>query len=328
MRRARNGVLLALASALVALLSWSGSLHRLEVRSTAWLVQTGHTWAAAAPGQAFVDELGFERLELHVTPIGEAPPEELELVLRRNGPGGMELGRALGSSFRPTALGGWLGFEFPGLDLSPGVVHAELRPAGERDWSHVAVWTRLRGKPQGRWSWGADSRSGPVVEGEFLSEQPDLRGLAFACRDVQGSVRCTLIDGADGRELATSTLELPASVVDGWIAFELEPQAQSRWRTYRYRVELSEDSRLVAVGREPTMTSWHGSGSVDERLVGATLGAEPLAGRDLVLRTGPAGTFDSLTSLLPGRMGPRFWPVVLLWLAACALLWTAVPRRD
>lgn len=329
MRPAWIGAGLAALVGASALLLSASARPELELRSTAWLVQTGHTFAAAPPGQGFARPEGLSRVELLVTDLGEAPPAELELVVRRGGPRGDEVRRVAGSSFRRTPLGGWLGFEFEPLSEEGGVtVHVELQPAGEREWSHVAVWTRLRGNPGGRWQWGSDTRKGPVVEGEFLSEQPDLRGLAFACRRVEGPLELVLLDGEGGAELARSSLTLGAPVVDGWIAFPLDVQPESRWRDFAYRLELSPGDELVAVGRVPTITPWHGSGEVDSDLTFATSGGVHVSGRDLILRAwgspGPGRIVDDLIV----RMSPALIPFVLLWLAACALLWSALPRKD
>ena len=102
--------------------------------------------------------------------------------------------------------------------------------------------------------------------------------------------------------------------------------AESRWKRYRYRLELPEGAELRAGDEGPCFFPFHGSGAVDERLVGMTLGSELLDDRDLVFRAwSPSGPGIAL-GLLGERLGWRLAPFVLLWVAASALLGAALIR--
>lgn len=331
MRAGLATALLALVAALLvglaAFLVASSALPDLEVRTIPWTTPAGGLQAAALPGQVFTCARdGLRRIDVAVTPLEPAQPAHLELVLRAGGPSGEVVRTVLAHSLDPGQWGGWLRFEFEPVADSSGQRFAfELRPAGGATASHVAPFVRYRGH-MGRGKWQGERRLGGIVEGEILSEEPDLRALGFCLPHLEGEMALTLIDAESGAELRSASFEARAPIEFGWVMLSFERLRDSRWRRYRYRLELPPAAELQADEKGACYFPYHGSGRVDERLGGMTLGGHELADRDLNFRAwSSAGPGVSL-SLLRERLGWRLAPIALAWLAASALLGFAVGR--
>lgn len=328
MRGALVGALAALVVGLAAFLATSQRLPDLEVRTIPWRTPAGGAQAAAPPGETFVAARdGLRRIDLAVTPLEPASAVDLELVLRDGGPEGEVLRRVTGSGFEPFQWGGWLRFDLEPLPDSAGRrLHLALLPAHAAPASHVAPYVRYRGVAgRGRWE-GEAVLDGPLVEGELLSEQPDLRALAFFLPRLEGTLTLTLLDAETGRELRRASSTPPAPVTWGWVPLGFEPIAESRWKRYGYRLELPAGAELRAGDEGPSFFPFHGSGEVDGRLVGMTLGGALLDDRDLVFRAWSRSGPGTAAALLAERLGWRLAPLVLLWLTASALLGAALTR--
>ena len=334
MLRALLAILVAAVVGLLALLQASARLPDLDMRTQPW-TNHGGTFADLPPGQGFrCSRDGLHRIDVAVPPLYDAAPDVLELELRAEGPDGELLRRARGSGFEPAepaALGGWIAFEFEPLHDSAGRgLHLTLRPAEGAPSTWVGPWIRFRGIPEQQSAWGPQVLESALVEGEFLSQQRDLRGLGFSFQGVQGTV--VLVLAQAGSEEVLRRVEREVRVEQGWVLLAFPAIEESRWKEFRFALHLPDGSRLHAIGDEPALVSFHGSGSVDPRLGGMTLGDQPLPDQDLVLRawssSGPAVALE----LLRERMGWRLWPVVIVWLAASGLLALALPgsraRRD
>ena len=85
---------LALGTALVALGVRSLELRDLDVRGAPWRITSGPVPAGATVGQTFTAARdGLERIDVAAADVTDQPAEELELVLRADGPDGEELRR-------------------------------------------------------------------------------------------------------------------------------------------------------------------------------------------------------------------------------------------
>jgi len=327
MRTALCTTLLALATGLAAFVVSSRELPDLEVRTIPWNTAAGGLRAAAPAGETFQCERnGLERVDVAVTPLGPAKPEDLELVLRADGPQGEVLRRANGSQLQPYQWGGWLEFRFePVADSARRRFHVALQPAGASAQTHVAPYARYRSHI-GRGKWQGEARRSGAIEGELLSEEPDLRALAFFLPQVSGPVELALLDAVSGVELRRARFEPPAPTEYAWVILSFDPIHDSRWKRYRYRLELSPGDELQADDTGPNYFPFHGSGAVDARLGGMTLGALELPDRDLIFRawsdTGPSNALTTLRA----RLGWRLLPMALAWLAASALLGLTLDR--
>jgi len=317
----------ALLVGAAALFVASRALPDLEVRTIPWTTPAGGLQAAAPPGQVFTCARdGLRRIDVAVTPVEPAQPENLELVLRAGGPSGEVVRTVVASALDPFQWGGWLRFEFESVADSSGQRFAfELRPAGGAPASHVAPYVRYRGH-MGRGTWQGERRLSGTVEGEIQSEEPDLRALAFSAPHLAGRIALTLIDAESGAELRSASFEASAPIEFGWVVLSFERLRDSRWRRYRYRLELPPGAELQADEKGACSFPFHGSGRVDARLGGMTFGGRELGDRDLNFRawsdTGPSVAWG----LLRERLGWRLMPLALLWIAASALLGYTVGR--
>jgi hypothetical protein len=327
MRTALLATLAALATALAAFLASSSALPDLEVRTIPWNTAAGGLRAVAPAGETFECERdGLQRIEVAVTPLEPARPEYFELVLRADGPRGEVLRRVNGFALEPYQWGGWLDFRFdPVPDSAGGRFHLTFGLAGETEKTHVAPFARFRGRV-GRGKWRGERRLTGTIEAELLSEEPDLRGLGFFLPRVDGPVELTLLDAHSGAELRRARFEPPAPTEFGWVLLSFEPIPDSRWKTYRYRLELAPGAELQADEKGPCYFPFHGSGTVDERLGGMTLGALELADRDLIFRAWSASGPGNAFATLRARLGWRLAPLALAWIAASALLGFALDR--
>jgi hypothetical protein len=327
MRTALLTALLALATGLVAFLGSSLELPDLEVRTIPWNTAAGGLRAAAPAGETFQCERnGLDRVDVAVTPLDPAKPENLELVLRADGPQGEVLRRAIGSELEPYQWGGWLQFRFePVADSAGRRFHVSIGLAGDTEKTHVAPFARYRGHI-GRGKWQGEIRRSGTIEAELLSEEPDLRALGFFLPRFSGPIELALLDAQSGVELRRGRFEPPAPTEYAWVIVSFDPIHESRWKRYRYRIELAPGDEQLADDKGPCYFPFHGSGAVDARLGGMTLGSLELADRDLIVRawsdTGPGNAFDTLRA----RLGWRLLPMVLAWLAASALLGFALDR--
>jgi hypothetical protein len=327
MSAAVRAALLA-AGTLALALAWAGAQVRdLDVRSAPWRINLGHLRAGSHAGEVFTAVRdGLERIDVAVEDFTEQPTSEVELVLRADGPDGVELRRALGARLEPGRQGGWLVFEFEPVEDSGGRrFHASIGPAPGVEVCWYAPWMRFRGSSDRGSRWGESVFEGPVVEGRFISDHAPLRGLAFGGEELSGAAELVLLD-LEGRELRRSRVEFPEPVEWGWIVFGFEPLAESRWRTLAYRVELPAGARLRGSGEEPARLSFFGGGRVDEHLGGLTHGGRTFADRDLALRTWSARGPGVALGLLRERLGARGLAAALLSLLASAALAAGLRR--
>jgi hypothetical protein len=313
--------LVALGTAVLALGAWSFRVRDLEVRAEPWRIHSGQVRAGAPVGEGFTAVRdGLERIDVAVTDFTDQPPAEIELVLRADGPQGLELRRVRAARLEPATQGGWLVFEFePVADSAGRRFHAQLGPASGVEMCWYAPWIRFRGLADRGQTWGERVFEGPVVEGTFISDHATLRGLAFGGEMLGGSAELVLSD-RDGREVRRVRVEDPGPIEWGWLVFGFEPIAESRWRTWSYRIELPPGGRLRgtfddALRRNPggpARVGFYGGGRVDGHLQGMTRAGELLADRDLVLRTWSERGLGVAWALLRERLGGRG-----LWAAAC-----------
>ena len=327
MRLATTTGLVALGAALVALGTWSLELRDLDVRGAPWRPTLGPISAGAPVGESFTAVRdGLERIDVAVADFTDQPAEELELVLRAEGPGGAELRRVRAARVEPMRQGAWLEFEFePVADSAGRRLHVELGPAPGVATCHYAPFVRFRGFDDWGEPWGAQAFAGPLVEGEFLSHFERLRGLAFGGERLGGAAELTLFD-ADGVEVRRARVENPPEVEWGWLVFGFEELPVSRWRTWRYRIELSADAVLRGTEAGPARIGYYGDGSVDPHLHGLTRGGATFADRDLGLRTYSARGPGVAWALLRERLGRRGLAALALLVAASALLGLALGR--
>ena len=320
---------LALGTALVALGVRSLELRDLDVRGAPWRITSGPVPAGATVGQTFTAARdGLERVDVAAADVSDQPAEELELVLRADGPDGEELRRVRADRLEPMRHGAWLVFEFEPLADSAGRrLHAQLAPAEGVDACHYAPFVRFRGFDDWGESWGERAFTGPVVEGEFLSHFDSLRGLAFGGEDLGGPAELVLFDAA-GAEVRRARVENPPDVGWGWLVFGFEALDASRWRTWRYRLELSPEATLRGTDEGPARVGYYGGGAADARLDGMTQNGALLADRDLGLRTfsarGPGVAWD----LLSERLGRRGLGALALLVLSAALLGAALLRAS
>ncbi len=324
-RRALAGALVAALAGALAFLIGSARLPDLEMRSVPWRTHLGATLAERAPGQLFrCARDGLHRIDVGVNRLGGSPPSLVELVLRDGGPEGAILRRVAGSRYQETPQQSWISFEFEPVEDSGGrELHLSLLPSGGAESTWVGPWVRFRGLADMHRDWGDDLLAGPAIESQFRALQRDLRGLAFAVRAAEGPVELELLDSA-GQSLRSSRIE--AHTRDGWILLGFPVLAESRWREFRFRLTLPPGAEVRGAKGEPSLISFHGSGAVDPRLGGMTLGVEHSPDCDLFLRTwtcsGPGVAF----ALLSERVGWRLGPAILLWILSGALLANALPR--
>ncbi|HVS17616.1 MAG TPA: hypothetical protein VMT18_03365 [Planctomycetota bacterium] len=317
--------LAALGTAALALGAWSFRVRDLDVRGTPWRVPLGPVVAGAPLGESFTAVRdGLERVDIAAADVTDQPAEEVELVLRAEGPAGDELRRVRAARIESMAQGAWLVFEFePVADSAGRRFHAEFGPAPGVELCHYAPFVRFRGFDDWGEPWGERAFAGPRVEGEFLSHFDTLRGLAFGGEQLGGSAELVLFD-AEGAEVRRASVENPASVEWGWLVFGFEPIEASRWRTWRYELALSPTATLRGTEAGPARTGFYGGGAVDEHLHGLTRGGALFADRDLGLRTWSERGPGVAWALLRERLGGRVLLAAGLLALAAALLGAAV----
>lgn len=319
---------LALCTGVCALGLWSYRLPDLEVRSAPRRIAFGHVREGTRTGEVFSAERdGLERVDVAVTAFTEQPPSQIELVLRADGPEGVELRRVRAARLEPAEQGGWLTFEFePVTDSAGRRFHAEFGPAPGVEACEYGPWIRFRGLNDRGEPWGQKIFSGPLVEGRFISDHAHLRGLAFGGERLGGTAELVLLD-VEGRELRRARAENPAPVEWGWLVFGFEPLDESRWRTLGYRLELPDAAQLLGGADGPARVGFYGGGRVHEALGGLTRGGERFDDRDLVLRTWSERGPIVAWGLLRARLSGRGVLTAALVLAASALLGATLGSR-
>jgi hypothetical protein len=202
-------------------------------------------------------------------------------------------------------------------------LHLSVLPSGGAESTWVGPWVRFRGSADLHRDWGDELFEGAAIEGQFRSLQRDLRGLAFAFRSAEGTLGLELLDGS-GAIVRSSSIETHAR--DGWVLLPFPALAESRWLEYRFRLTLPPGAEMRGAQGQPSLISLHGSGAVDSRLGGMTLGLERRSDGDLFVRiwsrSGPGVAF----ALLRERLGWRLAPAILLWIVCGAVLANALPR--
>ncbi len=324
--RALLGLLVALVTGALALLAWSHRLPEIDLR-TDWRTALWNIHRSAPPGELLTCERdGLHRVDVAITAPGPLRPADLVLSVRDARPEGELLAQVAGSSLEAAKLGAWVSFEFePIADSAGRRLWIQVAPAGERESSWVAPWVRFRGAAEAGTDWGEQGFPGPLVERRFTSQHPDLRGLAFGGQQLEGRSVLVLFDPATGRELRRAEADVPVPAEWGWLFFAFEPLEDSRWKELDYRLSLPPEARLVGARGEPARVAYHGSGAVDARLGGLTVGNQLHIDRDLVLRAWTDGGPRVTLALLRERLGRRLAAIALLSLAASALLCAALP---
>lgn len=318
MRLPLVSALAALGTATLALVVWSLAVRDLDVRGAPWRITAGPILAGQPVGQGFTAVRdGLERVEVAVADVSDQPADEVELVLRAEGPEGEELRRVRAVRIDREARNAWLVFEFEPVPDSGGRrLHVELGPAPDVEVCHHAPFVRFRGADDWGEPWGASEFSGPVVEGGFISYFSMLRGLAFGGEHLGGPAELVLLDENDVEVRRARLAERPAAEW-GWLVFGFEEIEDSRWRTWRYRIELPEGGVLRGSDQEPSRVGYYGEGNADVHLHGMTLGDERFEDRDLGLRTFSARGPGVAWNLLRERLGAKgLAGLALLGLAA------------
>jgi hypothetical protein len=319
--------LLAALVGFLALWAWGARLPDLEVRTFPGRTAIGNLRAASPAGEVFeVERDGLWRVDVAVAAPGDQTQSEIELVLRADGPEGAELRRARASSLERFDRSAWVRFEFEPLADSGGRrLHVQMQPAEGVESTWVAPWVRFRGVADLGARWGEQIFPGPRFEGTFLSLHPELRGVAFGGKELEGRSTLVLLDD-NGGELRRSEVEMPARVEWGWLIFGFEPLADSRWKNLRFRLELPPQAHLVGTGNGPARVAYYGGGRVDERLGGLTHGAQRFDDRDLILRVWTRNGLGLVLQRVRERLGWRAPLAALCWLSASLFLAAALPR--
>ena len=326
-------VLLLSAVGAVWLLAWSRRMPDIDVRSVPRTTQHGLVWRDFAPGQGFVcAHDGLRSIEVECVRLSPEGGQAPDLVLRDGGPEGAELRHARGelaSDERET----FVRFEFEPLADSGGrALHFQLVPPdGAQLMQAYSPFVRYRGAPSLGRPWG-DRVVGPErLEGELLSENPDLRGIALAMEGVDAAAGAVelelwLDEDAQGAPLRVARLQPPAPLARGWAFFGFEPLLESRWRRLRYRLRVPPGAQPV--GSEQGLSYWtfHGNGKVDPRLLGMSVGRLALADRDLIFRAWSAPPRLTAWRLALARAGWRLPVGALLWMLALAGFVALLPR--
>lgn len=324
--------LLALGTAALALGGWSFRVRDLDVRSDPRRVSIGAVQPGTVTGEVFTAVRdGLERVDVAVTTFTEQALDEVELVLRADGPEGAELRRVRAARLEPASQGGWLVFEFEPVPDSAGRrFHAAYGPAPGIALCGYGPWIRVRGMADRGSPWGAQTFAGPLVEGRFISDHANLRALAFGGEELGSEAQLVLLDPA-GREVRRARAENSEPVEWGWLVFGFEPVVESRWRTWSYRLELQSATTLRGSDDGPARVGFYGGGRVDGHLHGLTRGATHFTDRDLVLRTWSERGPSVGWALLSERLGARGVLAAALFVLAGAALAAglgAAQRRD
>lgn len=335
MIRALSSLLWALALTAVGAVLWLrptlATWFDVEVRSTPWQTHSGRLRHDRPLGERFVCPApDLERIDVALAPLGPAAEETaVEFQLRADGPDGPILRRAVAQGNELPRGGGFLAFEFEPLESSAGrPLFFQIRPTAEQ--ADLSAWLRYRGQVGDRRPWGDRTLSGPVIEGELRAEQPLLCAIAFAV-DVlptgDGTVELELFDEA-GESVRRAPLEPHASVDTGYAFFPFEPITGSRWKVYRYRLNLPEGARLIGTEEGPSFFGLHGWPEIGEGpLLGMSVGVRMVTDRDLIFRARCRKSPREGFRLLGDRLGSRGLLGVVVWVLATSLLFYTLAMR-
>jgi hypothetical protein len=321
-------VAVALVVALLALGAWRGDLPDLEVRYEPRQTHAGRIFPGHPLGEGFTCERdGLHAIDVELVPIG-GRPSALSLVLRMGAPDGPVVRTASIAAEDLPATDLWARFEFNPIDDSRGQRYFFELIAPEV--SAHSPWIRFRGVPYMIRPWGDQPITGRTVEGELQSMPPRvgkpdvlhsrLCALAFAVDGLDaaaGPAEMTLMD-AEGKVLRTSKLAAHVPHATSWAFFTFDPIEASRFATYRYRLDLPSEARLVGTSEGPSMIAFHGDGELEARLQGMTARGEVLGDRDLVFRAWSDEGFGIELARLLERGGESLVLAGLLWIVGVA----------
>lgn len=322
-----HGLLVSIATGIAVLFSWGPRLPEVDIRSIGWRTPLAVIRAEAVPGQVLhLQGDGLQRVDVAISELAQ-PPSELELHVR-DGLEGEILRQVPAASFQPEQHGGWLRFDFePITDSSARALWLQLVPAQGVEAFRSAPIVRFHGASAGGAPWGDEVFEGPLIEGTLLSAHAGLRGLAFGGHDLQGQYSLVLYDADTGRELRRAEAEVPARAEWGWVFFGFDRLEDSRWKKLGYRLTIPSQASLVGTEAGPARLHYHGSGTVDARLVGLTQGTRLYQDRDLQLRAWTENDAWSAIRVLVRRLGWRLAWIAMCSFAAVALLCLAIPLR-
>ena len=288
------------------------------MRSLPLRFHAGRISEVAPFGQVFRCEAdGLERIDVTLVTAG---PEsgEVELQLRREGPGGEVVRRVLVEA-DPLSEPELVTFRFEPIPESAGRwFHFQLVPAGGAARAGLSPWIRFHGQTGRDDPWGAEVVEGKDAGGYFQSPTGDLRGIAVACESMvatERDVRLTLWDlddgGATRREI---TLATPTAIETGYALLSFEPIPNSKGRNYGYRLDVGTHARFNARFDRPTIKTLHGLDAERAALGGMTTAGRIEPDRDLVFRAWTASGPAAGLRIARERAGWRLWAGVGLWL--------------
>lgn len=321
-------VFFALIVALLALGAWRGDTPDLEIRYQPRQAHAGRIFPGHPLGQGFTCERdGLHAIDVQLVPIG-GRPSALALALRAGTPDGavVRTARIEAADLPPTDL--WARFEFEPIRDSRGQRYFFELIAPEV--SAHSPWIRFRGVPYVIRPWGDKPITGETVEGELQSMPPRpgkpdilhsrLCALAFAVDGLDAAAApatLTLLD-EEGGVVRTSTMAPRVPHATSWAFFAFDPIETSRFATYRFRLELPPQTRLVGTAEGPSMLAFHGDGEVDPRLHGMTAGGAELDDRDLVFRAWSDRGLGIVLARLVDRGGEALFVAALFWIVGVA----------
>ena len=329
---------LAAVTALVPLAALAPELPDVEVRTVPWRTHGGKLVAAHPVGEGFRCRWnGLARIEVGLVSLAPPAGAEVELVLRADSPDGEILRRSRTVPGELPGQGHFASFEFEPLADSAGrELWFELAPPEGGSPSPYSPWVRFHGQPGHDTPWGNRIVQGPVIEGKLAdasrppsTEDPgnvphaNLRALAFATDSLipgSGAVKLELFE--QGRDAPVRSVELGEEneVHGGYVFFSFPPIEESRWKSYRYRVNVPPDSRLVGFELGPSVKTFHGAELGERALLGASLGGVRHPDRDLVFRAWSSPARTEVLALILERAGGRLILAALLWTLAIGLV--------
>jgi hypothetical protein len=321
-------VFFALVVALLALGAWRGDVPEIEIRYEPRQTHVGRIFPGHPLGQGFTCERdGLNAIDVQLVPIG-GRPSALTLVLRVGEPDGavVRTARIESADLPPTDL--WGRFEFdPIRDSSGQRFYFELISP---EVSAHSPWVRYRGVPYVIRPWGDQPITGATLEGDFQSMPPrlgrpdilhsNLSALAFAVDGLDaaaGPATLTLLD-EEGGVVRTSQLSPRVPHATSWAFFAFDPIETSRFATYRFRLELPPEARLVGTSDGPSAIAFHGTGELDSRLLGMTAAGEVLEDRDLVFRARSDEGYGIVLFRLFDHGGEALVVAALFWVIGVA----------
>lgn len=322
--------LVAAALATALLFSWASRVPDIEVRNQPLRTHTGAITRAAPVGQAFTCERdGLHRIDVHVS-SGGAPAGALEIVLRADSMQGAVLRRA----FSATLSGGadFARFDFQAIADSAGKRYAfEIAPSEAASAGSISAYVAYRGFGEDVRLWGDRVATPSELEGEFVCEHPDLRGVAIPFRTLTPKSRTAKIEIWNERDVGMVATRVTESkprvaITDGWAFFSFPVLADSRWKKLRFRLTVPSGSEPIATEGGLSLVSYHGSGKVSARLGGLIAGGESTSDRDLVFRAWSYAGARELANVVHTRAGRRVWLALAAWSASIFVLAIALRR--